>query len=133
MEVHIKIIGALMVLLFLIHVIFPKYFDWKNDLKNLQLINRQMMWVHTFFVALIVFLMGILCLTSTHDLIHTPLGNNICLGIGFFWLLRLGVQFWGYSSVLWKGKKFETFIHILFSGTWTYFSLIFFNVFFSFI
>ena len=57
MEVHLKIIGILLMLLALVHTIFPRYFNWKNELKELSLMNRQMMKIHTFFIAVTVFLM----------------------------------------------------------------------------
>ncbi|MDR6300808.1 hypothetical protein GGR31_001451 [Mesonia maritima] len=125
MEIHFKIIGILLIALALVHIIFPKYFSWKKELKSLSLINRQMMTVHTFFIAFTVFLMGLLCLTSINELIETNLGKKISLGLGVFWTIRLFIQFFVYSSDLWKGKKFETGIHILFSIFWIYFSSIF--------
>ena len=125
MEIHYKIIGVLLMALALVHVIFPKYFNWKEELKSLSLINRQMMTVHTFFIALVVFLMGLLCLTSTTDLIETKLGKTISLGLGIFWSTRQFIQFFGYSTELWKGKTFETIVHILFSLLWTYLSVVF--------
>jgi hypothetical protein len=125
MEIHYKLIGVLLMALALVHVIFPKYFHWKEELKSLSLINRQMMTVHTFFIALVVFLMGMLCLTSTTELIETNLGKTISLGLGIFWSTRLFIQFFGYSTELWKGKTFETIVHILFSLLWTYLSVVF--------
>jgi hypothetical protein len=109
----------------LVHVIFPKYFKWNKELNSLSLINRQMMTIHTFFIALTVFLMGLLCLTSSNELIETNLGKKVSLGLAVFWSVRLFIQFFGYSSKLWKGKKFETFVHIVFSFVWTYLSIIF--------
>lgn len=109
----------------IVHVFFPKYFNWEEELKSLSLINKQMMIVHTFFIALVVFLMGIMCFTSARELIETNLGKKISLGLGMFWSLRLIIQFFGYSSKLWKGKPFETTIHILFSGLWIYLSIVF--------
>lgn len=129
METHIKIIGIALILLATVHVIFPKYFDWKNDLAKVTLINKEMMYVHTFFLAFILLLMGILCLTSAAELINTNLGKKISLGFAVFWLLRLLTQFFIYSSELWRGKKFETFVHIVFIFLWTYLSLIFFIAF----
>jgi hypothetical protein len=125
MQIHIKIIGFLLIALALVHIIFPRYFNWGKELKFLSLINRQMMTVHTFFIALTVFLMGLLCLTSTNELIETNLGKKISLGLGIFWTVRLFIQFFVYSTELWKGKKLETSIHILFSIFWIYFSSIF--------
>ncbi len=125
MEIHLKIIGALLITLALVHIAFPKYFNWKENLKSLSLVNRQMMTVHTFFIALTVFLMGLLCLTSSNELVETNLGKKISLGLGVFWTIRLVIQFFGYSTDLWRGKKFETLMHVVFSLFWTYLSFIF--------
>jgi hypothetical protein len=131
MEIHFKIIGVLLIALAFVHIVFPKYFNWDKELKSLSLINRQMMTVHTFFIALTVLLMGLLCLTSSAQLIETNLGKKISLGLGVFWTVRLVIQFFGYSSDLWKGKKFETFMHIIFSLLWTYLSIIFLTTYFN--
>ncbi len=128
MEIHLKIIGVLLMALALIHIFFPKYFNWDKELKSLSLINRQMMTVHTFFIAFTVFLMGLLCLISSTDLIETYLGKRISLGLGIFWTVRLFIQFFGYSTDLWKGKTFETSMHILFSIFWAYLSYIFLTI-----
>jgi hypothetical protein len=125
MEIHLKIIGTLLIGLATIHLIFPKYFNWTDELKSMSLINRQMMYVHTFFIGLVVFLMGLLCLTSSDELIGTEFGKRIAFGLGVFWTSRLIIQFFGYSSKLWKGKTFETTVHILFSLLWIYLSVIF--------
>ena len=131
MEIQIRIIGVLLMILASIHVIFPRYFNWESELKSLSLINKQMMVVHTFFVALTVFLMGLLCFTNSSELVGTPLGKTLCLGIGVFWTIRLFIQFFGYSSKLWQGKTFETIVHIIFSFFWLYLSVVFLMVYFS--
>jgi hypothetical protein len=125
MIVHIEIIGFLLIALALVHVVFPRYFKWSEELRPLSLINREMMWVHTFFIALNVLLMGLLCITSAEDLVGTVLGKRVCLGFAVFWGIRLVVQFFGYSSALWKGKGFETGVHIAFTLLWVYVSVIF--------
>ena len=125
MQIHLKIIGVLLIILALIHIIFPRYFNWNRELKTLSLINRQIMTVHTFFIALTVFLMGVLCLTSSNELVQTDLGNKIAVGLGVFWFARLFIQFFVYSPSLWRGKKLETSVHILFTCMWSYFSFIF--------
>jgi hypothetical protein len=125
MEIQLKITGIILITLALVHIIFPKYFHWEKELSALSLINRQMMKVHTFYIALTVFMMGLLCLYSYEDLLHTRLGNNISLGLFIFWAIRLFLQFFGYSNKLWKGKIFETIVHVLFSFLWIYLSAIF--------
>jgi hypothetical protein len=130
MEIHFRIIGVLLIGLALVHAVFPKYFNWDKELKSLSLINRQMMNIHTFFIALTVFLMGLLCFTSSTEIVETNLGKKISLGLGLFWSVRLVIRFFGYSTELWKGKKFESFVHIIFSLLWTYLSIIFLRVYF---
>jgi len=128
METHLKITGILLIVLALIHIIFPNYFNWKQELASLNLINKQMMVIHTFFIALTVFLMGVLCITSAIEIIETSLGRKLALGLGIFWGIRLLFQFFGYSTKLWKGKSFETIVHIIFSGLWIYLTTVFFYI-----
>lgn len=84
-----------------------------------------MMYIHTFFIAFMVFLMGILCISSASEITSTLLGRKIALGMAIFWGMRMLIQFFGYSSSLWKGKRFETTIHIIFSFFWIYVSTVF--------
>lgn len=128
MTLQLELIGALLVVLALLHVAFARYFDWRREFAVVSLINRQMMYVHTFFVAFTVGLMGLLCLTSAAELVGTPLGRRVALGLGVFWLARLLIQFFGYSARLWRGKRFETIIHVLFSVLWTYLTVVFWQV-----
>jgi hypothetical protein len=125
METQLKIIGGVLTLLALAHAFFPQYFRWREELRPLGLLNRQMMYIHTLFIGLGVLLMGLLCLTSAPELAHSPLGRRVCLGLGLFWAARLGVQFFGYSPQLWRGKRFETAVHVAFVGLWAYLTLVF--------
>ena len=125
MELHLKIIGFCLIVLGLVHAIFPRQFNWKQELSSLSIVNREMMYFHTFFIAFMLVLAGVLCLTSSTEIIETPLGRRISLGLGIFWIVRLYVQFFGYSSKTWRGKTFETIVHILFSIFWAYLSAIF--------
>lgn len=131
METHLNIIGTLCMALAGIHIGFPTYFKWKQELSTLSLVNRQMIYVHTLFIAFIVFLMGLLCLIETKSLMETLLGKKICLGLALFWMLRLGIQFMGYSPKLWRGKTFETLVHIVFTITFIYFSTVFLYIYSS--
>ncbi|XDD50638.1 hypothetical protein AB3N59_02190 [Leptospira sp. WS92.C1] len=95
------------------------------------MINRQIFYIHTFFIALIILLMGVLCFSSSAELTETILGKRVSLGFAIFWTARLLIQFFGYSSELWKGKPFETTIHIIFSIFWIYVSAVFWRIYWS--
>jgi hypothetical protein len=121
MILHLNLCGGLMLALALLHAIFPRYFQWKRELATLGLMNRQMMVIHTFFIALTVGLMGALLLTSASDLTGTALGKRVLSGLIVFWGIRFVLQFFGYSPALWRRKRFETGVHLLFSLLWAYF------------
>mgnify|MGYP003439081755 FL=1 len=125
MELHLKIIGIILIVLALAHTAFPQYFNWKKELGSLSLVNNQMMYVHTFFVAVIVLLMGLLCFFCAGDIINTHLGKQLSLGLFIFWGLRLLFQFFVYSPKLWKGKLFATAMLIVFSFLWIYLTSVF--------
>lgn len=125
MEALLKIAGGLLVALALVHGLFQRYFKWHEELRSITLLTRQIHYVHTFFIALVILLIGLLCVTSANELLHTALGRKIALGIFVFWVCRLFLQFFGYSSSLWRGKPFETAVHVGFSGLWIFLSLVF--------
>lgn len=120
MTIHLQIIGYILIALAITHFGFPKYFNWKIELKDLSLTHKQIYGVHTFFIAFVVLLMGLLCITSTEELISTNLGKTLSLGLGIFWGIRLLFQLLVYSPKLWRGKTFETIMHVLFTLLWAY-------------
>ena len=115
MELQLKIAGGLLILLALIHPVFPWYFRWKSDLAPLQLINRQVMYVHTFFIAFAVFLMGLLCLTSPVEIVGTPLGRKVALGFGIFWIFINQMQIALFGFII--GAVFHHLGRTFFSAT----------------
>ena len=84
MEIHLKITGVILILLASLHLIFPRYFKWKIELADVSLINKQLMYVHTFFIGLVVLLMGIFCFWSATDIVNTKLGRQLSFGLFIF-------------------------------------------------
>ncbi len=122
MILALQISGAILLVLALIHVLFPWYFEWAAELPRISLINAEMLQIHTLFVALTVAGIGVLSLAYAEELAGTPFGKTVATGIAIFWTVRLGVQFFGYSAELWRGKRFETVMHVLFILLWTWLS-----------
>jgi hypothetical protein len=120
MKILLESTGVLLIALALLHAVFPRRFRWREETASLGLLTRQILYVHTFFIALTVGLIGLLCVTSADDLTRTPLGRRVCIGLAVFWGIRLAVQFFGYSPELWRGKRFETTMHVLFALFWAY-------------
>jgi len=110
------------------HIGFPWYLNWKEELSKLSPINRDMMKFHTLFIALLCLMLGLLSLTLGEDLISTQLGKKISIGMGVFWSIRAVIQFVGYSSKIWRGKVLETTLHVFFSAFWVYMSVVYLKV-----
>src|SRR5687767_6423003 len=69
-EFHLRVAGALQIGLAMLHLFFPTGFRWKEELSRLSLLNRQMFLVHTFFVCVILVMMGTLSLLAPKTLVH---------------------------------------------------------------
>jgi hypothetical protein len=118
----LKMAGALMLLLALGHVYFPKRFGWKEELGRLSLLNRQIFLVHCFFICLVLGMFGVLSLVYTGTLTQPgPLARLVLGGLVIFWTARLYIQFFVYDPRLWKGNRFNTAMHIFFSLMWLYY------------
>ena len=122
-ELHIRICGVILLILAASHVAFPRFFNWREELSRLSLLNRQIFLVHTLFIGLLLVLLGLLSLFGAPLLtIPSPLATVLLIGIALFWLTRLAVQLFVYSPRLWRGIPSRTAIHWVFCLIWTYLS-----------
>jgi hypothetical protein len=48
------------------------------------------------------------------------LSRVLLTGFVVFWLSRLGFQFFVYDPAIWRGRKFYTAMHVIFSIFWIY-------------
>ncbi len=118
---HLKFIGLALMILALAHIPIHRHFKWKEETASLTLFTRQVFHVHTFFIALTVWMFGALTFFFTDELLQpTRLSLAILFGFTVFWGIRLIAQLFVYDSVLWRGKKFETIMHIIFTCFWIY-------------
>ena len=121
LRIHLQIMGAMLLSLGLAHSFFGRYFGWKSELTKLSLLTRRVFEVHSFFIALILVLLGVCSLFYPEALLEpTPLSRILLTGIVVFWVCRLAVQFLVYDSAIWRGKRLYTIAHVLFSLLWIY-------------
>ncbi len=77
----------------------PQILDWKAELRKLDALSRQLIWVHGVFIVLTIVGFGVLTLILPADLAaRTPLARAICGFIALFWLARLAVQFFVFDA-----------------------------------
>jgi hypothetical protein len=123
---HLQLAGIGMIGLALAHLAFPRRLGWREELAQLSLLNRQIFWVHTFFICLVLVMMGLLSLLATaHLLAPTPLARWVLAGFALFWGIRLIVQWFVYDPRLWRGNRLHTWVHGVFSGIWVYLTTVY--------
>lgn len=117
----LRIAGVLQIAIALAHIPFARWFNWRTELGALSLLNRQIFYVHAFFIALTVLLFGLLAVGAPSALREPGLlAGLVTGGIAAFWLVRLVFQFFVYDPQLWRGHRGRTAIHIAVSGLWAY-------------
>ncbi len=119
---HLMVAGVLQIALALFHFTLPGRFQWHEELARLSLLNRQIFWVHTFFIMLVLVMLGLLSIFGAKELVRpSALSRMVLIGITSFWAARLFCQFFVYSSDIWRGNALFTVAHVLFSLLWAYF------------
>ena len=118
---NLRLVGGLLLLLGMSHAFFNRYFGWERELETVSLLTRQIFFVHTFFIGLVVVLAGVVSLFYANALLRPEaLSRVILAGMAAFWLCRLLAQFVAYDSAIWRGNRFRTFMHGAFSLLWCY-------------
>jgi hypothetical protein len=71
----------------------PFRLNWREELRTLPRLHRQMHWVYGGYVVLSIVAFGILSILNAADLAGgTPLARGLCAYIAVFWGVRLVLQ-----------------------------------------
>lgn len=118
---HLRFIGVLMTALVVVNLFVPGRFHWKEEMARLSLVNRQIFQAHTVFILLTVGMFAVLLLTSAEALLEpTRLSRIVLAGLTIFWGVRMLMQWFFYSPAIWRGNRFNTVMHGVFSVAWVY-------------
>lgn len=118
---HLRIVGLFMALLVVVNLLVPVRLGWREEMARLSLVNRQICQVHSIFIVLTLGLFSALLLTSGDALLErTRLSRAVLMGLTLLWGLRMLMPWFYYSPDVWRGNRFNTVVHYLFSGAWVY-------------
>lgn len=121
LELHLRLVGVIMAALAVANLFVPRRFHWTEELARLSLLNRQIFQAHSIFLILTLALFSALLLTCADALLEpTKLARAILAGLTIFWGLRMLMQWFFYSPATWRGNRFHTAMHVVFSATWIY-------------
>jgi hypothetical protein len=123
---HLQAGGVLMAALVVVNLFVPSRFHWREEMSRLSLVNRQIFQVHSVFLVLTLGLFSALLLTCARALVEpSRLSRAVLSGLTIFWGLRLVMQWFFYSPELWRGHRFNTVVHYVFSAIWIYLTTVF--------
>ena len=124
--VHLRVVGVVMASLVVVNLVVPRLFHWREEMSRLSLLNRQIFQAHNVFLILTLALFSALLLTSGAALLEpTRLSRAVLAGLTVFWGLRMLMQWYFYSPLIWRGHRFNTVMHYVFSVTWVYVTTVF--------
>jgi hypothetical protein len=124
--IHLRIVGLVMASLVAVNLIVPSRFHWREEMARLSLANRQIFQAHGIFLVLTLALISMLLLTSADTLLEpTRLSRAVLAGLTIFWGLRMLMQWFFYSPELWRGHRFNSVMHCVFSMVWIYVTSVF--------
>ena len=123
---HLRLAGVVMASLVVVNLLVPRRFHWREEMSRLSLVNRQIFQAHSVFLVLTLALFSALLLTCGPALLEpTRLSRAVLSGLTIFWGLRMVMQWWFYSPMIWRGHRFNTVMHYTFSVVWVYVTTVF--------
>jgi hypothetical protein len=123
---NLRLVGLMMAGLAVLNLFVPKRFHWEEELARLSLLNRQIFQIHSVFLLLVLGMFAALLLVCGRDLLEpTRLARTVLTGLTVFWVLRMLAQWFFYSPDIWRGDRFKTLVHGVFSVAWVYVSAVF--------
>ncbi len=121
MKLMIQIAGLLQIALAILHIPIARHLKWKEELQKTNALTRQIFWVHSFFICLLLLLIGFPSVIAPNLLLaHNDLRLTVALCLAIFWGLRLIFQLFVYSPEHRRGKTFETIVHWVFTALWSF-------------
>jgi hypothetical protein len=116
---NLRLAGAAMLLLAALYPVYPRRFRWSEQLQRVELLTRQVFWVHIGFIVLLLVLQGVLLLGFAEVLLEpNRAATALLVGLVAFWGYRLVAQLFVYDRRLWRGNRLHAAVHVVFTLLW---------------
>ena len=126
LEILLRVAGAGLILLAILHVPIGRHLNWREDALRLTPVNASIFRVHAFFICLVLVMMGLPCLFEPSVFLQrTRAGAWLSWSFAGFWTVRLYCQWFVYEAHLWRAKRLETVMHWWFSFVWAALAVLF--------
>jgi hypothetical protein len=121
LAILLRVAGVGLLLLAGLHVPIGRRLKWREEGTRLSPVNEAIFHVHTFFICLVLVMMGLPCLLDPFVFLErSRAGVWLAWLFSAFWMIRLYFQWFVYSDELWRGKRMETVMHVWLTIVWAF-------------
>ena len=115
MKPLLEIIAGMQLAIAVLNLFLVPLLQWKDDLKRMPSLLREVFQVHAWFISITLAIFGIITARFAGDFAAgTNLLNRwLAAGIGLFWMIRTILQLTYYSSTHWRGRLGYTTVHVV--------------------
>jgi hypothetical protein len=115
MKTLLQTVAGMQLVIAALNLFLVPLLQWKDDLKRMPLLLREVFQVHAWFITITLAIFGIITFRFVDDFAAetNPLSRWLAMGIGLFWVIRTILQVTYYSSSHWRGRLGRTAVHIV--------------------
>jgi hypothetical protein len=122
----LRIAGAGLFALALLHFPISKSLAWKSEAARMSPVNESIFHVHAIFICVVLLMMGAPCLFEPAIFLEQSRAARwLTISFSIFWGLRFYFQWFVYKREFWQGKKRETVIHWICNFAWLALTILF--------
>lgn len=121
---HLTLVGLVLLVLGLVHVALPRVLGWEHELAGASLLNRQVSYVHCYFIGMACVLWGLLPLVAgPHLLDPDPVTRVVLVGAVAFWGSRLVIQLAVFNRHARRSRAWCA-VSLAGTGLWAYLTVV---------
>ncbi|MAE66522.1 MAG: hypothetical protein CMJ18_19815 [Phycisphaeraceae bacterium] len=107
-------VGATQIAVALLNFFLIRLLGWREDLRKLSLLPRQVFVVHLWFISITLLIFGILTCRFAVPMAEgtNPVAVWLAGAVALFWGIRTVLQATYYSPEHWRGKPAQTAVHV---------------------
>ena len=121
---QLKVVGVILLGLGVVHLALPLALGWSHELIGASQLNREVSYVHCYFIGLSCTLWGLLPLASGTALLErNPVTRMVLIGAIAFWASRLVIQLAVFNRHARESKSW-CLLSLAGTGLWLYITLV---------
>jgi hypothetical protein len=93
LTLNLEMVGGVLIALGASHLVLPRILGWQHGLATLGRLDREVNYVHSYFIGLACVLWGLFPLLAGRELlVRGSVTSLVLIGAAVFWVSRLMVQ-----------------------------------------